>query len=328
MARASARIRRPIVRCAPAAVVLFAVAMLNIAGCGGEDGGPGEVAAVVHDRDVLSEDVRILVEQYSESPANTGRTGSTLPSLDEEVATRFVLNYLIRLTLLEVIAAELGIEAAVDPLLDLVLDSVEPEEFSALNMSAEDVRTAETAGDLSRQIAFLVFPAVAVSEDEVQSVYQAQAKRYQSGWSATVHTAFFESRAEAHELRNAVQSGSPFLAGAEALGALEHGSMGVVSSAAALPEDILTAIGALESGEVSQAVEASVGWLLFFVEAREEIAETPYSEARQEIVAVLQDQERQRLFDGWFQDRLMEAEVEVDSFYGKWNATSGSVRSS
>ena len=50
--------------------------------------------------------------------------------------------------------------------------------------------------------------------------------------------------------------------------------------------------------------------------------------ARLEILAVLQDQERQRLFDDWFQQRLTQADVEVHEFYGRWNAQSGTVRAS
>ena len=302
---------------------------LLAASCGGEEStGPSEVAAVVDGREISAVEVNALTDRYLAAPATSGQTGSTIPPLERPVARRFVLNYLIRLTVLEIVAGEFDLEVEIDPELELALESVSPEDFARSNLTADDLRVAERAGDISRRVAVALFPEVAIAEDEVRRIYERESYRYESGWSATVHTAFFGSLAGAEQLRSATRQGASFLETAETLGALESGSMGVVTSTSPLPPDILEAIGSLAPGEVSETVQASIGWLLFFVESREAIGETPYDVARLEILGVLEDQERQRLFDDWFQQRLTQADVEVDEFYGRWNAQSGTVRSS
>ena len=305
------------------AVVLLA------ASCGGEtETGPPEVAAVVEGREISATEVNALTDRYLAAPATSGRTGSTIPPLERPLALRFVLNYLIRLTMLEIIAGEFDLEVEIDPELELALESIPPEEFARSNLTADDLRVAERAGDISRRVAIALFPEVAIAEDEVRRIYEQESYRYESGWSATVHTAFFGSIAEAERLRSATEEGASFLETAQVLGALESGSMGVVTSTSPLPPEILEAIGSLDPGEVSETIQASIGWLLFFVESREEIGEMPYDVARLDILAVLADQERQRLFDDWFQRRMREADVEVDEFYGRWDSQSGTVRPS
>ncbi len=316
-------------RLLPGFVVAVVAVALLAASCGGEEEtGPPEVAAVVEAREILATEVNALTDRYLAAPATGGQTGSTIPPLERPVARRFVLNYLIRLTMLEIVAGEFDLAVEIDPELELALEAVSPEEFAQSNLTADDVRVAERAGDISRRVALALFPEVAIAEDELRRIYEQESYRYESGWSATVHTAFFDSIGSAGEVREATQSGTSFLEAAAALGAIESGSMGVVTSTSPLPPDILEAIGSLQPGEVSETIPASIGWLLFFVETREAIGETPYDVARLEILAVLQDQERQRLFDDWFRQRLMQADVEVDGFYGRWNAQSGTVRSS
>ncbi len=287
-----------------------------------------EVAAVVEGREVLASAVDELTHRYLESPATLGQTGSTLPDLEEEIARRFVLNYLIRLTYLQVLADELGVSTDVDSFLDVALGVVSPEDFAELNMNEEDLRLAYVAGDLSRQIGLLIFPEVAVSEAEIRSVYESEIEKFQEGWSASVDTAYFVSRIAAEQMREAVSNGHPFLQMAEEHRSEEFGSMGVVTSNSNLSPQILETIGALESGETSEIIQASSGWLLFHVNSREYMSEVPYSEARETLLAILQDQNRQRLFDEWFQSKLSEANVEVAPVYGIWNSESGTVRSS
>lgn len=313
----------------PGSVAAVVALALLAAACGGEEEtGPPEVAAVVEEREILATELNALTDRYLAAPATSGQTGSTIPPLERPVALRFVLNYLIRLTMLEIIAGEFDLEVEIDPELELALEAVSPQEFARSNLTADDLRVAERAGDISRRVALALFPEVAIAEDEVRRIYEQESFRYESGWSATVHTAFFGSLADAEQLRSATQQGASFLDTAETLGALESGSMGVVNSTSPLPPDILAVIGSLTPGEVSETIQASIGWLLFFVETREEIGETPYDVARLEILAVLQDRERQRLFDDWFQQRMTQADVEVHEFYGRWNAQSGTVRSS
>lgn len=312
-------------------VLLLAVvvAALGAVSCGAEEEtGQPEVAAVVEGREILAVEVDALTDRYLAAPATSGQTGSTIPPLERTVTLRFVLNYLIRLTMLEVVAAEFELEVAIDPELELALEAVSPEEFARSNVTADDLRVAERAGDISRRVALALFPEVAIAEDEVRRIYEQESYRYESGWSATVHTAFFGSLAAAEQLRGATRDGASFLETAQALGALESGSMGTVTSTSPLPPDILEEIGSLGAGDVSETIQASIGWLLFFVESREEVGETPYDEARRQIMEVLADQERQRLFDEWFQERLTMADVEVHRSYGRWNAQSGSVRPS
>ena len=86
-----------------------------------------------------------------------------------------------------------------------------------------------------------------------------------------------------------------------------------------LPANVLDAIGSLNAGQVSPAVQTSTGWLSILVVHRDTVPKPTFDQLRPEITDFLVNQERSRLFQEWFSKQFSGAPVTVGRYYGKWN---------
>jgi parvulin-like peptidyl-prolyl isomerase len=84
-------------------------------------------------------------------------------------------------------------------------------------------------------------------------------------------------------------------------------------------------IGKLPPGQVSDPVAASGGWLLFYIDARQDFPAQSYDQAGAQLRLVVEDKKRQLLFTDWFNKQLKGATVRVDAYYGKWSKTLAAV---
>jgi len=188
--------------------------------------------------------------------------------------------------------------------------------------TASEVMQANAAG-----FGFLkLFPAVAVSDGDVQKHWETVKDRFKAGWSSTIRAAFLPSKAAVEELRQKVAAGAPFDDTANALGAIKAGSMGQVSSASEeLAVELRNLIGTLHKGELSPPAQVADGYLVFLCEDRQDTPERTLEQVRPQVLSAAQDQKRQRLFADWLDEREKKAAVKVASFYGKWNTERGAV---
>jgi hypothetical protein len=320
--RRVSRLRRPL-------IPLLAVSVaLTAAGCGKSK--PPAVAAHVNGAPVTSADVERLTTQYiSASAGSTGETlavGAPLKPLAKKTGRRYVLEYLIRLTLLRELAQDNGVSVEPDSLLDKAVGVAPDSEFAHSAYTREDLRNGLMAGNLSKKLAEKLFPNVAVSDGDVEKHWETVKDRFKAGWSSTVRAAFLPTKAAAEELRQKVTAGAPFDDTANGLGAAKAGSMGQVTSASEeLSPELKNLIGTLHKGELSPPAQAADGYLVFLCEDREDTPERTLAEVRGQVLSAAQDQKRQRLFADWLDEREKKAAVKVASFYGKWNNERGSV---
>jgi len=325
MARSGAR--RPLI--APPVVVALAVAAaLAGAACGRSR--PPAVAATVNKLTVPSSDVERLTTQYlGASQGATGQTlaeGAPLKALSRTVGRRYVLEYLIRLTLLKQLAQDNGVPLEGNDVLDKALGVAPDSEFAHSAYTREDLRNGMMAGSLSKKLAEKLFPNVAVSDSDVEKHWDTVQERFKAGWSSTIRAAFLPTRAAAVALIDKVKAGAPFDATANGLGAAKAGSMGQVTSASEeLSPELRNLIGTLHKGDLSPPAQAADGYLVFLCEDREDTPERTLAEVRPQVLAAAQDQKRQRLFADWLDEREKKAAVTVASFYGKWNKERGAV---
>jgi hypothetical protein len=312
------------------ALIAVLVASMAAAGCS-KSSKPPAVAAEVNDAKVPSADVERLTTQYiSASAESEGRKtraqGAPLKPLDKKVGRRYVLEYLIRLALLKQLAADNGISAGSDDLLDKALGVAPDSEFTHSAYTREDLRNGLMAGNVSRKLAEKLFPNVAVSDSDVEKHWDIVKDRFKAGWSSTIRAAFLPTKAAAEELRQKVSAGAPFDETATGLGAAKAGSMGQVSSGTEeVSVELRNVIGTLHKGELSPPAQAADGYLVFLCEDRRDTAEQSFAQVRPQLLAAVQDQKRQRLFADWLDQREKKAAVKVASFYGKWNKERGSV---
>ena len=288
------------------------------------------MAATVNALTVPSADVERLTTQYlGASQGATGQTlaeGAPLKALSRKVGRRYVLEYLIRLTLLKQVSQDNGVPLDSDNLLDKALGVAPDSEFAHSAYTREDLRNGLLAGNLSKKLAEKLFPNVAVSDSDVDKHWETVQDRFKAGWSSTIRAAFLPSKAAAEELRQKVTAGAAFDDTANSLGAAKAGSMGQVTSASEeLSPELKNLIATLHKGDLSPPAQAADGYLVFLCEDRQDTPERTLAEVRPQVLAAAQDQKRQRLFADWLDEREKKAAVKVASFYGTWNKERGSV---
>jgi len=310
-------------------ITLLALA-LALAGAGCGKSRPPAVAATVNGLTVPSVDVERLTTQYlSASQSATGQTlaeGAPLKALPRKVGRRYVLEYLIKLTLVKQLATDNGVPVESNELLDKALGVTPDSEFNHSAYTREDLRNGIIAGNLSKRLAEKLFPNVAVSDSDVEKHWETVQDRFKAGWSSTIRAAFLPTKAAALQLVDKVKAGAPFDDTATGLGAAKAGSMGQVSSASEeLSPELKNLIGTLHKGDLSPPAQAADGYLIFLCEDRTDTPERTLAEVRPQVLAAAQDQKRQRLFADWLDEREKKALVKVASYYGKWNKERGSV---
>jgi len=311
-----------------AALIPLVALSLATAGCGKSK--PPTVAAQVNGTTVPSTDVERLTTQYiSASAGSTGETlaeGAPLTPLARKTGRRYVLEYLIRLTLLRQVAHDNGVSVESDSLLDKAVGVAPDSEFAHSAYTREDLRNGLMAGNVSKKLAEKLFPEVAVSDNDVEKHWETVKDRFKAGWSSTIRAAFLPTKAAAEELRQKVQAGAPFDDTANGLGAAKAGSMGQVTSATEeLAPELRNLIGTLHKGDLSPPAQAADGFLVFLCEDRQDTPERTLADVRSQVLSAARDQKRQRLFADWLDEREKKAKVKVASFYGKWNSERGSV---
>ena len=214
------------------ALIAVLVASVAAAGCDKGSSKPPAVAAEVNGAKVPSADVERLTVQYiSASAGAEGKiaegpaAGQPLKPLDKKVGRRYVLEYLVRLTLLKQLAADNGVPSDSEDLLDKALGVAPDSEFTHSAYTREDLRNGLMAGNVSKKLAEKLFPNVAVSESDLEKHWDIVKDRFKAGWSSNIRAAFLPTKAAAEELRQKVLAGAPFDETATGLGAAKAGSM-------------------------------------------------------------------------------------------------------
>lgn len=295
-------------------VATLAIGLGVLAGCG--DDSPPEVAATVAGQSIDATDVETLADRYTVEGQDTG--------LPRDEARRLVLDYLIRFAVLDDLADEAGIEVESE-VIDAAVAAASTDDFAAAGLAPGDVTQALLAGETSRQLAAIEFPDIAVAQSEVEDRYESDRQRFAAGWTAVAWAAYFEDAADAETFADSGAAPEDFDAVATANGSAQAGRMGSVTNQAQLPEAVLDVLATAEPGELTAPIEATGGWLVFLVESREEVPSIGPIAARAVLEQEIADARRQQLFEEWFDEQVRAAAVEVDGFYGHWDATRGRV---
>jgi hypothetical protein len=307
-------------RALTAAVLVFAGTGSGIA-CSSSDATVPDVAARVGSAAIPSGEVEQLAARFM----SAGTVDAERPPIPIDEARRVVLNFLVRSSLLKTLAVDAAVEPVPSDVIEAAIAALSAEELAQSNLRPEDLHASIEAGELSKRLAAKQFPNVAVSDFELQELYDKAASRYAAGWSAEVRVAFLPTLEASTELSQLPSTPDDFEAAANALGATRVGSMGTVSNSDALGDNVLAAVAALPVGELSAPVEATGGWLVFLVDSRQDVPLTTFDQARPELLTELEDQKRQVLFVEWFDAQLKETEVTIDEFYGTWSVEGGDV---
>jgi hypothetical protein len=299
------------------AVLVGALALLLGSGCG--RGGPPGVAARIGGTAVPSGDVERLTRQWLHSTARVENDAAVRAPVSRKEAARNALTYLIRLTELEHVARELAVDTdAPSEDIERVAAETPADDLVASGWSQNDFLETYRAARLSRAVATQLFPDIAVGDAELRQDYDRQPGGSGPSWDARVTIAYFDADGPARQLADRVR-GTPFVATAQALGAREATSLEHVTPTTPLPAPVLKAVAEAGIGQVSTPLETGGGFVVFVVEARDQKAPPSFGEAKADLRARRVDQERQRRFMDWFDDRLGTEHIEIARYYGRWD---------
>ena len=302
-----------------AVALVVPIAAGTLAGCG--DDGPPKVAATVGTEDITSDRVERLTNQWVKAQtAKAAESGVPGADVDRKDAAKQVLGFVIRSVYLGQIAAEMKVTDNPTAMEELAGEQVPAAEYESAGWSRTDLEQSLRDARLSKAIGEKVFPKVAVAEVEIRQKYDRSADFFNQAWQARARVAYFDTAEPARTLKERHLTGEAFDAAARELGARQAGSLGVVTPLTPLPAPVLDAVAGLAAGQTSEPVAGGTGYLVVVADTREDKAPTTFDEAKPALVKVLEDEQRQQLFFGWFNKRLGEAKVKVASHYGKWSA--------
>ena len=309
---------------------VLAVALLAACSSGGDDG-PPRVAATVGGTDISSTEVDRLLDQYrnaSEAANDKALAPEEAPRtpLGDEEGRRFVLEYIIRLTVLEDLAAAKGIASEAGSMLDVALDSTSAADFAGTAWTKDDLKEGLEAGAVSKQLAEKLFPDVAVSDAEVTTHWEAVKDKFGAGWTATVRAAFLPTAQAGEQLRQQVAAGADFDTAAQELRPAggQHGHRvvdlggGLAPAAGHHRRPAKRRAGSRPRGgrRLRRPPGGATG---------RGAGSGPSPKCVIRSFVAVQDQKRRRLFLDWLDEQIKKADVTVDAFYGRWNRERGTV---
>ncbi|HET9772185.1 MAG TPA: peptidylprolyl isomerase [Acidimicrobiia bacterium] len=297
-----------------AALIGLVAATVLGAGCS-KGGGRPEVAATVEGTRVTSAETEAIVEAYLRRQ-QVEPTGEDIPR--DQVA-KWVLDYQIKLTFLEHLAGTLGVSSEPESYFGAAADLIRPEGYTSIGQRREDFARELRAGRLSQAMARKLHPDVSISDTALAAEYERRGPLLDRNWKGTAQIARFSAEEAAAQVRGRVQQGETFADAARALGADDVSTVDINPVVAPLPAAVLDAVGQLSPGGVSEPLPAA-GWVVVRLEQRQTVPRLTLDDLRTELTEFLAERERHGLFQEWFQKKFAEAAVDVDSYYGKWDA--------
>jgi hypothetical protein len=306
---------RPAVAALIIPVALSVTGALLGGGCSSGGGSRPRVAAVVEGTRIPSSETEAMVDAYlhRQTPQPMGE------DTPRDQIAKGVLEYQIKLTSLEHLAATLGVSSEAASYFDSTARLIQPEDTGRIGERPEDLARELQAGRLSQAMAKKLFPDVSISDAALQAEYERRAPLLDRHWKATAQLARFGAPDPATPLRTRVGAGEHFADVASALGAADVGTVDVNPVVAPLPAAVLDALGKLAPGAVSDPIPAGGAFIVARLESRQDVPRLTLDELRPELTEYLAERERQERFQDWFQTKFAAAAVKVSSYYGKWD---------
>ena len=306
-------------------VVALVLAAL-LAACGGVGGSvAASVNGVTIDRDLFERMVRAQLSTQGVDPQSLEA---------EERAERVqpvqqqILTALIQFEILEQLADEQGVEVSEEQLDEAFDEQVaqfggEDAYRDETGMTEEEFRDKLVATQV-RVDGLIDALTEDVGEDELREAYEAQVEtRYAT---RSIRHILVDTEEEADEVVDELEDGADFgeLAGevSQDPGSAPHGGEYDHQPRGQYVEEFDDAVWESEIGELVGPVETQFGFHV--IEVLEEQLDE-FEDVRDELEQELTGGEAQQTFQAMVEMAFAEADVEVDSAYGEWDASMGAV---
>ncbi|MGQ0623442.1 MAG: peptidylprolyl isomerase, partial [Sporichthyaceae bacterium] len=179
---------------------------------------------------------------------------------------------------------------------------------------------------ISKAIAARLLPEVTVSDTELQAAFDERKDIVGESFRASTNIAFMDDQTSAENLKAQLEDGKEFLAAAKALGEATLTAETVdVNPLSPLPPAFIDVVKGLKVGAVAEPIQYDVDDGAVFVvlqqNKREDLPALTLDQARPELIEIVKDKKRLAVFEQWFEKQFAAAKVDVDGYYGKWNAS-------
>jgi parvulin-like peptidyl-prolyl isomerase len=294
------------------------------------------VAATVNGQDILITELEERLEALRANPQAAQQLaddpdGSVLADAQGQLLTD-----LIRFRLLETAASEdLDYEvtdADVDEQRDLVVEELGGQEafdqfIAEQGLSEEEVNTQLRQLALQSGIGEALAEENQVTDEDVEAYYDQNAEA-EFGPSATVRHILVEDEATATSVLERLEAGEDFADLAQELSidtasAQVGGDLGDVIRGATVPE-FEEAVFSAPLDTPTGPVQTQFGFHILEVTERNDEPQ-PLEDVEDQIREQLEGQRSQELAQTFLDERVAEAEIEVNPRFGVWNAETGQV---
>lgn len=310
---------------------LAAVAgIVLLAGCGGP---PGDAAATVNGTPISEAEFEAAVRSQSTSPQSpvAGLEGEERTARLDELQ-RSVLTQLIQMQLLRDVASEHGVELTEADVEDAWQQEVAIQggdeqalldRIAEIGLSEEQAREQLGMRVLQQKLRDSLADDVEVDDAEVRQLFEERAGQFER---ADVSHILVEEEAEANAIIELLEQGESFeeLATARSVdpGSAEQGGRLGSQPRGQYVAPFDEAVWSAEEGEIVGPVETQFGYHVIRVNAFE-------TRTFEDVEESLRDELANRRVDETFQELVRtlfdEADVRVDSRFGRWDAASGQV---
>lgn len=298
----------------------------------GACGGPrGDVAATVDDREISVATLETYVTGQIAGESPLGRP-SPDSYADVDRLQRDILGQLIQDEIVAQAADELGVE---------VTDEEIAEQWEALasqfggeeELVAEIERRGLTEDDVRRQLAAFVrreklsdhfAQAAEVSEEDLRAAYE---ERLEAQYTvARASHILVEAEDQARDLLAQLEEGADFAELArehsqDEFSAVRGGDLGE-NPRGTFVQEFDDALWEAEEGEIVGPVQTQFGWHIIKVD---ELRETPIEEVEATLLEELRGLAAGEGFDVWIAGAFADADVQVNSRFGRWDPATGAV---
>lgn len=302
-------------------------AALLLAACGGV---PADVAATVGGEPIPVDQVESLVRlrlqtpQFQELPAQE-RVVQT-DTLQQQVVANLVTQHLLRIA-----AEERGVEPGPEEIQEawelqvagIGGEEALPQALADAGLTEEQARAQVVAGLRQQKLQASFEEEVEVTEADIRELYEQ--RRPQLEEVTTAHI-LVEAEEEADEIVRLLEEGADFneLAAERSTdpsAAQNQGELGSVAVGQLVPEYVEPLRDA-EPGEIVGPVQSQFGW---HVIRFDEFSAPELEEVRDQLRAELAGGQSGQGFNAYVTDLLERVEVDVNSRFGEWDPSTGTV---
>lgn len=305
-------------------VLLLAVGAVLLASCSGV---PASAVATVNGAEISEDLFQRIVQAQMQSPDFQSLEGEQRTSQLIQVQ-RQIITQLIQFELVEQLADEVGVtvtEAEIDEAWEREVNLQGGEQelldlLDSIGLTVEDARRQLAANALFTKAQDAVREQIEVDEADIEALYEQRAP-----WDrARASHILVETEEEANEILDLLADGADFAELAQERSrdpgsAQNGGSLGFQPRGAFVPE-FDDAVWSAEEGEIVGPVQTDFGFHIIRVE---EFETRTLDDVRDQLRDELVGQQFQQRFQSLQQDVFTEAEIDVNSRYGRWDPTAG-----